>query len=197
MPIEEWIMNRQKLLTIVALGLLVVNLGLVGFLLLRKPPHQPLGGGVHAGKHAGPRDIIIERLNFDSTQITAYDDLIREHRIGIRNAEREMREYKSELYQLLAHENQAETSAEKFDSLICVIGDVQKRIEKINYEHFADIKTLCRPDQLPRFAELTSEIAVLFSHRRHPKEKGRNHDGDGRPDRNDEPDGETESGKIR
>jgi hypothetical protein len=51
------------------------------------------------------------------------------------------------------------------DSLILEINKVQMNIENIHYNHFLDIKGLCRPEQQQAFNALTADIAKLFSPR--------------------------------
>ena len=66
---------------------------------------------------------------------------------------------RSELYQQLKH--QQDTS--KVDSIISIIANQQIIAENINYNHFLEIKKLCKPSQKEDFDELTTKIAKLFS----------------------------------
>ena len=152
-------MNKNKLIRIVAIVLLLTNIALVSFILLMKP--KPPRG-------EGPRNIIIEKLHFDRNQILKYDKLIFVHRAKIKKKEKEIIELKNALYmQLLVDSNQ-----QFIDSLSIKIGSVQTEIENIHYRHFEDIHQLCNDEQEKYYAELVKEIAKLFSmHRRPPPHK--------------------------
>jgi periplasmic protein CpxP/Spy len=46
---------------------------------------------------------------------------------------------------------------------------LQKKIEAVHYNHFKEIKKLCKPDQAEYFESLTGELADFFS----PEREGR------------------------
>lgn len=148
-------MNKVKLLSIISIGLLAANLVLIWFLMLHRPPHQG---------HDGPKKVIIEKLDFNQSQIEAYTLLIEGHRANVQKYDARIKNLKNQLYAALAHDEQITSS----DSLIALIGQTQVEIEQINYNHFQDIKQLCRPDQLKSFDELSAEIAELFSPKKMP-----------------------------
>jgi periplasmic protein CpxP/Spy len=151
-----YMMSKIKILTIAVIGLLAVNVGVVGFLLMRKPPMPP--DATLSPKSGGPKKIIIEKLLFDTTQIVAYERLIVEHRESVKGLKDSISNTKNNLYQSL----KTETFVGK-DSLINLLGILQKRIEVVHYEHFAQIKKICKPEQMDAFNELTSELAFYFT----------------------------------
>lgn len=141
-------MNKNNLYLILIAGLLVSNILTGYFLLVKKNNEKPK-----------PREIIIERLNFDENQIVQYDKIIQQHQKQIIKKEECMGKLKNELYSSLIYsENRALT-----DSLSKGIGKIQEEMEHIHYSHFEDIKKLCNKHQLEKFNELINEIAVLFS----------------------------------
>lgn len=144
-------MNKLKLVSIVAIGLLLSNISLLVFFYMNKPHHPP--------RHDGPRDVIIERMHFDAEQINQYDALIKVHRTTISSKEEEMMASKNNLYQQLLLKNN-ETAV---DSLLSNLSALHQQIETIHYRHFEDIHQLCHPEQEKYFQALTSEIAQLFS----------------------------------
>jgi hypothetical protein len=151
-------MSKIKLLSIAVIGLLVLNLFIVGFLFLRKPLRP---GGRPDGPpplaQAGPQNEIIEELRFDSVQESQYRILIDDHKESTKSLNDSIRNVKSILYKTLNDENNPDT-----DSLIEKLGALQKSIERTHYEHFAELKKLCRPDQLSDFEELTTRLAGFF-----------------------------------
>ncbi len=148
-------MSKTKLLTIAVLGLLVMNFCVIGFLFLRKP--FPAPNGPHSFRPMEPKNRIIEILHFDQEQVTKYEKLIEEHRTSIKLLNDRIRETKGDLYETLREENVAVK-----DSLILELGSLQKEIETVNYNHFEEIKALCKPDQSEYFTKLTSELGDFF-----------------------------------
>ena len=144
-------MNKFKFLSLASIVLLVTNVILVGIILFGKPGHP---------KFAGPKNIIIEKLGFDENQKKEYDLLIEKHQAGIQKAEAEIKVLKNELYRTLT--SGAETNVR--DSLISQLGKQQEGIENLHYNHFLELKSICKESQLKSFESLTSELAALFSH---------------------------------
>jgi protein CpxP len=147
-------MSKIKFLGIAVVLLVVTNIAVLCFVWTagkRRPPHNLPG-------HEGPKQIIIERLHFDDAQIPQYDDLIQDHRRAIRALEAEVRRSKNELYMSLSGEGTAAR-----DSLLNKLGQLQTRIEDVNYRHFSEIKALCKPEQIGSFNALTKELATFFS----------------------------------
>jgi periplasmic protein CpxP/Spy len=155
-------MSKLRLLSFAVIALLVMNLALVGFLLLRKPPLPP--GERPSIAKEGPKSRIIEQLHFDADQVIQYQKLIDEHKASIKTLRDDIRGTKSQLYQTL---NEADGG--RNDSLIVKLGELQKNIETTHYNHFKEIKKLCKPDQLEYFNTLTDELADFFS----PEKEGR------------------------
>ena len=149
-------MNKTKLLSIIATVLFISNVALAAFMFFGK--HRPPA-------HEGPRDIIIERLHFDKKQVEAYDKLINQHQNAMREKKDEMMELKNKLYSRLLDDSDDAVK----DSLEREIGKLQITIENINYNHFNEIKLLCKADQQQNYSKLIHEIAFLFAPHRSGK----------------------------
>lgn len=144
-------MEKTRLLTYCVIGLMLLNFALVGFVLLRKPGLP---------QHVSKRDIVIEKLHFDTKQIEQYDQLISTHRQQIGQIESKMHAVKNTLYlQLLKDQPDVKVK----DSLIDVLAGYQALAEQTHFNHFEGIRQLCRKDQMPDFYALTEELAQLFS----------------------------------
>jgi hypothetical protein len=150
-------MNKSKFLTISVIALLVCNLFLIGFILWHKP-----------GKHErnNPRNFIIEKLDLTENQIEEYEILIASHKPLFKEKRMLLHEKENQLYMLL--QGTAEESAPEV--LSNEIGTLQRQIEILQYNHFKDIKALCKPNQIGHYNELMTEISRVFSPPRH---KGR------------------------
>ena len=151
-------MNKSKFLTISVIALLVCNLFLIGFILWHKP-----------GKHErnNPRNFIIKKLDLTENQIEEYEILIASHKPLFKEKKMLLHEKENQLYMLL--QGTAEESAPEV--LSNEIGTLQRQIEILQYNHFKDIKALCKPNQIGRYDELMTEISRVFSPPRHKERK--------------------------
>lgn len=151
-------MNKTKLLSVAVIALLVLNFVILGFLFLSKK-HKP-------NRRKMPREIVIEKLHFDENQIVEYEKIIKEHQKAIRNLDDSIRKTKNELYQLL---NEEKINSAQKDSLYLKLANYQKQIETTHFNHFLEIKKLCKKEQLADYKNLTEELSKIFSHPRRPK----------------------------
>lgn len=139
-------MNKNKFYIVIIISLIVMNLALLIFLFLGKPP-----------RHEKPREIVIHQLNFDKNQIAEYDKLIKKHRHDIMKLDDEIFALKDNLYKNLSTESKAN------DSLINAISNKQVQVESVHYQHLLAIKKLCKPEQLEDYNNLTNEFGKIFS----------------------------------
>ena len=150
-------MTKNRVLTIAVVVLVLLNIATLTIHFM----HGPMG---HRPPRGGPKHLIIERLHFDSEQVEAYEDLIRDHRHRVDSMDMLIMELRGSLYS--SHDEIVS------DSLIRLIGETQSAIERVHAAHFADIRALCRPDQLPRYEELSKDLAHFF-HPGPPPPRGR------------------------
>lgn len=148
-------MNKNRLLIFLIAGLLISNILLVVFIMKGKR-HGPGPGGPH--HRGGPRELLIERLHFDESQIQQFEKLIQEHRKNLREHDSQLQNLKTILYSnLKSPENKTVT-----DSLINAMTVIQNKIEHVHYAHFEDVKKLCKPEQINDFNELANELSHIF-----------------------------------
>jgi hypothetical protein len=147
-------MDKIKLLTYSVIGLVLLNIGIIGFLYISRPNDNPHDLGKK------PKDIIIEKLHFDANQIQKYEDIIKVYRNTIDSLNNNSKEIKAVLYTQL---KQPIVNNKVKDSLIQLTLVNQKRIEEANFKHFQDIKNLCTKSQLEAYNSLTEELEKLFS----------------------------------
>jgi len=154
-------MSKIKLLTISVLGLLLINILMVTWFFVQKTGDDD--NTMPAFQSAGPKDIIIRRLGFDSDQKARYEVLIRQHRLIIRSLNDSISATKNALYGTL--KNKQSTGK---DSLLNKLALFQGRIELTHYNHFVDIRQLCRPSQMDNFNALTEDLSLYFTSQRKP-----------------------------
>ena len=149
-------MNKRKFYPLL-IGLLVISNLATLFFVMQK--------GKNKSFREGPKKEIIEKLAFDEVQIVAYEKLIDQHKIDIRANDQKIIQLKKKLYRLLFKRY----SEQETDSLTNEIGRTQQEIERIHFNHFKDIKTICTPEQIPNFDLLVGELDILFNKNIHPR----------------------------
>jgi periplasmic protein CpxP/Spy len=139
-------MSKNRFYQIIIAALFMLNMVFV-FLHINRPERA-----------TRPKEIIIERLQFDKTQIEQYENLVQNHHKLVLENEGKINNLKNNLYQQLNKPSDSLT----VDSLTQKIAELEKRAELINYGHFQDIKKICTPKQLPLFENLVKELGQLF-----------------------------------
>ncbi|SOD88060.1 Spy/CpxP family protein refolding chaperone [Spirosoma fluviale] len=162
-------MERTKLLTLAVVGLLLLNLLTIGFLFLKPDhPQQPEQGPGRPGAES-PAAVIIERLHMDANQQAQYRQLVQVHQAQTRTLNQKTAQLYRTYYGLL----EAPTyDAQQANVLSEQIADNQRAIAQLNFDHFNQIKSLCRPDQQTDFKRLVSDLARLFGRQQRPQRPG-------------------------
>ena len=155
-------MNKVQWLSTAVIGLLLVNLVVVSTILLKKPAHPFPGPGENM--RLNPKEYIIEKLGFDEKQKAAYEAAVLIHRRNINEKEERVIELKNSLYATLLP---GKPGAAK-DSIERELQLVQKEMEDIHYNHFLEIKAICRPGQIALYNELSKEFASFFTPPKRP-----------------------------
>jgi protein CpxP len=137
-------MNKLRFFQFTTLLLLLANLFLLWL---------HFSGKKH--RHEGPRNEIIQRLDFDQAQVSRYDTLIAQHRARLSALDIKLQSQRKTLYGTVG-------SGANIDSLLPALHQTQREIEQLHYDHFQDIRALCKPDQIPLFEQLTSDLASMF-----------------------------------
>jgi len=153
-------MSKLKIVSLLVIVMLLVNIGIISYIIWIKNDN-PL-----SAQKKMPREIVIEKLGFNQEQIVAYDITIKRHQNAIRTLDDSIRNKKNQLYSRLK-KNALEI--DKNDPLVIELGNYQKQIETTHFNHFIEIKNICKPEQLDNFNSLTSELSKIFSGKRKPK----------------------------
>ncbi|PBQ34054.1 hypothetical protein CNR22_20475 [Sphingobacteriaceae bacterium] len=156
-------MKRSKLIILTVTILVLVNLATLAFVLFSKTARHENFGRPPRGE--GPKQIIIDRLGYDAAQQKAYQITIDAHRRNSRKLEQASRALHQQLFSLLKEPEYMKKS----DSLMNLIALNQKAIDHVNFNHFLEIKALCKKDQLEKFNLLADDLAALFAHNGPPK----------------------------
>lgn len=152
-------MNRIKLLSIAVIGLLLINLGSLAFIYFSSQGPMRMGHRPPRHSEEGPKKIIIERLDLDEAQQTAYEATIKEHREKRRELTQRNHHLHDQLFALL--KTPLLNLAMK-DSLMAEIAANQKNMDDLNFSHFQKIRSLCKEDQVKKFDDLVDDLGDLF-----------------------------------
>ncbi|MFT5753825.1 MAG: protein CpxP [Flavobacterium sp.] len=152
-------MNKSKLLTFAVIMLFLINIVTLSFFIFKGQK-----GNDMRSKRPMPREIVIKKLHFDDEQAAQYVALIKTHRDSISKIDEKIKMYKNGLYNELSKTDNQNV----IDNLFVQIATAQTSIEKLHYNHFLDIKKLCKPNQLKDYNDLTTELAMIFDNKLPP-----------------------------
>jgi periplasmic protein CpxP/Spy len=156
--------NNKTLLFIIGV-LLLTNIALALYCFAWRG-HYPKAGS-REKRESGMYSFLQGEIGFDSMQLKSFDSLKQAHRAGLRPYFEEMARSRDSLYHTLGNPGQPADLERLADS----IGRKQAEIEKVMFRNFLHIRSLCRPDQLPRFDSLMPGLVhrlMMPQHRNGP-----------------------------
>ncbi|MEH0152787.1 hypothetical protein V6R21_01510 [Limibacter armeniacum] len=127
-------MSKLKLYKLVAILLLLINLGMVAFFVLTKPDHR----------HPGSRPLHM-LLQLDKQQEQHFLTLAHKHQQAIREIDQKQQDLLVQYFSAL----QQETTPSQ-EILAKIQMEEGKKIV-LTYQHFHDVKTMLKPSQKPFF----------------------------------------------
>ena len=148
-------MNKVTFLIVSAIVMLCLNIVIIAYFITTND--LPFLNA----KRKMPREIVIEKLHFNHSQIRQYDVFIKAHQKKIKQLNDAIRFTKNKLYAQL--QNNSSPITQK-NELVAIIISYQRQIEITHYNHFLEIKRICKKDQLQQYNELTRELAKIFNH---------------------------------
>jgi Spy/CpxP family protein refolding chaperone len=122
----------------------------------------------------GASDFIIEQLKLDEKQQQQFFELRRQHQDITRQIREKDRKLHDQYFDLLKTDNPDKTKA---DSISLLIGQQRSRVEAATFDHFQQLRNLCRVDQKKIFDNTIDEIMRLMA------PKGPGHGGPPPPER--------------
>ena len=144
--------NRSKVFLAIIGILLVANIAMVSFFLLKKD-------GGKREKRPDRKTMIAgflkNEIGFSAAQLQQYDTLSDNHRESIKDMFDSLKSSKDKQFKQLAAGNFS-------DSVINIVADqsaVSQKIMELNmFNHLKNVRLLCKPEQLPKFDSLFVKI---------------------------------------
>ena len=159
------IFKQKRYLIFVIVLLVILNLGTVLMLWLNKPPklmmqrmpQRPEQEKMHI------QQLLKDQLGFDKTQAEQYLKLREEHHKRASLLQNEIQRIKKLMFDEVLKENPQTTLS---DSLLKLSQEKTADLEQLTFQHFLDLKKLCKPDQQDKLKFLIGE----FFHQNPPSE---------------------------
>jgi len=145
-------MSKINFLTIAVVLLLLLNAGTLVFMFRWHDGKTT----VLQGNGEGPAAFIIQTLQLDAQQQERFATLRREHQRITRAAREEDKRLHDAYFGLLKTDH---PDTVKVNALATLIGEQEKLLSKVTFEHFEKLRALCRDDQKKLFDATIDEIA--------------------------------------
>lgn len=146
------VLNNKVLLFIIGI-LLLANITMFVFFLRMKEPAKKEH---RSERRRSPVAIFLEKdLHFTQQQMAEYEKLHNEHRRKIKPISENLRQVKVRFYGLLSNINIHDSILQMDASRI---GDIQKALDLQAFQNFRELRTLCNPEQQPRYDSLISDV---------------------------------------
>ena len=156
--------SKNKILLIAVAILLLTNITMLVFFLI-----GPQKKGGHGGREAMMTEFLQKEVGFSPQQIQQYDTLSKQHREKMRAMFEEAGKNKeNQLKQLAA----ADFSDSSIHSIAGQSTEKQKMLEINMFEHLRDVRSICTPEQRPKFDSLVYKVLGRRGEgRKKPEEK--------------------------
>ena len=143
--------SKIKMLYGLVAILVIINMSVIGFMLMHRPPH---------GDGRGPGGLIIREFKFDEAQQKKFKLLKRDHHAAMMRIGDQEHDLHNALFRSLSDTNAV--SIALADSLIREIaaGEIEK--ETITYRHLSEVRQMCTPMQQKTFDDM---IAKAMAHK--------------------------------
>ncbi|MBK8494223.1 MAG: hypothetical protein IPL50_03755 [Chitinophagaceae bacterium] len=144
--------NRSKVFITIIGILLVANIALVSFFLLKKDGRKP---EKRPDRKTMIANFLKAEIGFSTMQLQQYDSLSTGHSEKIKNMFDSLRSNKDKQFKLLAMANFSDSA---MNHIAEQSGETQKMMELKMFNHLKKIRLLCTPEQLPKFDSLFVKV---------------------------------------
>ena len=150
--------SKSRILIFIIAVLLISNIAMLIFFLsgkrdMPKPDNEKRPG-------YGMSETLKKEAAFDDQQVKQYEDLREKHWEKMKPMFHDMQVTKSSFYSLVKDNSLADSSVA---ALATQIGEKQKAIDYQIFQHFRQVRNICRPDQQSKFDTIYSGIVKRMS----------------------------------
>lgn len=100
---------------------------------------------------------ISQKLGLSEEQKMQYHTLARQHREAMNGIDKLNMDIAKDYYSTLKIGNESDS-----DSLLQKLLELERSKQQLTYHHFADLKALCTPEQLPKFNTIIDNILQVL-----------------------------------
>lgn len=148
--------SNKTLLFIIAI-LVIANLALLAYFF------WPRDKKSHGGRESSKPDMVSYSLEksvgFDDQQMTKYSEIKKSHKEKIKPLFDSLRISRENFYKLL----QQQDADSSLQISVQTIGARQEAIDVQIYNHFKEIRAICRPEQYPAFDSMVQKAVMKMS----------------------------------
>jgi Spy/CpxP family protein refolding chaperone len=159
--------SRNKVLLALVAILLLTNLALVAFFVLKKEPQKK---EVRQSRSAAMRGMLKDSVGFNEQQLQQFDAIRQQHEQDLKPLFENMREAKLSFYQQMNASRDTAAITAAGDA----IGETQKALDLAFYKYFQNIRAVCTPQQLTSYDSLVQRVVrrmVTPAKRGSPKDR--------------------------
>ncbi len=131
--------------------MLAINIALISFIALSPSKTQ------HERKR-GMKDHIGSQLGLSDEQKATFEQMVKNHRLRIRDIELQERALIGTYFKNLTVEEPISS-----DSVLAEINTLKKQRIQITYQHLEDLKSLCNEEQLEKFDTVLQRIIPMLT----------------------------------
>jgi len=148
---------KNKVWTTILAILFIANVGtLAGFWYIKLHGNNAANG---PGGRPDASGFIIKQLNFNADQQAKYKQLIIEHQQDINQIQPQLHHAKDAFFSSIG---QPVVPQAKLDSLSSAIGDYEKQLDMLTYQHFKKVRALCDAEQKAKFDQIIAQVMRMM-----------------------------------
>lgn len=160
--------SRNKVLLALVAILLLTNLALVAFFVLKKEP-QKREAETRQSRSSVMKGLLKDSVGFTEQQLQQFDSIKTQHEQNLKPLFENMREAKLAFYrQMNASNDSAAIVASN------AIGETQKAVDLAFFKYFQNVRMLCTPEQLTSYDTIVQRVVrrmVTPAKRGSPKDR--------------------------
>lgn len=149
---------KNRLLLLVIGFLLLTNIGMIIFCVMR-PSCPPAPPNDKFKRTDGITDKLRKQLDFNEAQIKQVEEMRGDHHKRMRPLFTNMKTAKHDFYKLVGQPNLPDSVWRQAANRI---GEAQKAIDMELFAHFQKMRTICTPEQQPKYDSLVLSVTNMM-----------------------------------